>query len=151
MKHLRLTEEQLSEITGRIKKNATMRENRILPAPGVDIDAIHVKTGTVRRKGDGVLMLVEHINQERLPMPVVEHRFHATRRWRFDLAWVELRIAAEVEGGVYSNGRHVRGKGYEADMNKYNEATIMGWKVLRFSTGQVKQRLAIQTLMRVFG
>jgi hypothetical protein len=37
---------------------------------------------------------------------------------------------AEVEGGVWTCGRHVRGRGYEGDCEKYSEAALRGWCVL---------------------
>lgn len=68
-----------------------------------------------------------------VPPPTPEYRFAPPRRWRFDRAWPERRVAVELEGGVWSGGRHTRPAGYEADMDKYNCATVEGWKVLRFS------------------
>lgn len=66
-----------------------------------------------------------------LPVPLAEHRFNPERRWRFDYAWIEQKVALEVEGGVWSGGRHARGKGFLGDMEKYNSATLLGWRVLR--------------------
>jgi len=74
-----------------------------------------------------------------LPVPQKEFLFHRRRKWRFDLAWPELLIAVEIEGGVWTNGRHVRGEGYENDCEKYNEAQMLGWMVLRFTPGMVKR------------
>lgn len=70
-----------------------------------------------------------------LPKPVAELAFAKGlgRRWRFDWAWVEWKVALEVEGGVWRGGRHTRGKGYIADMAKYSEAAILGWLVLRLT------------------
>jgi hypothetical protein len=62
---------------------------------------------------------------------VREHRFHPTRRWRFDFAWPLISVALEVEGAVWVGGRHTRGSGFLGDMTKYNTATLMGWRVLR--------------------
>jgi hypothetical protein len=47
-----------------------------------------------------------------LPAPVREHRFAPPRRWRFEYAWPAHRLALEVEGGTWTGGRHVRGRGY---------------------------------------
>ena len=63
---------------------------------------------------------------------VKEFRFHPVRRWRFDYAIPEALVAIEVEGGIYAGGRHVRGAGYEKDCQKYNEAQLLGWIVLRY-------------------
>lgn len=62
---------------------------------------------------------------------VAEHRFHETRKWRFDYAVPSLRIALEVEGGVWTGGRHTSASGFLRDMEKYNEAELNGWVVLR--------------------
>lgn len=63
--------------------------------------------------------------------PVAEYRFHPTRRWRFDLAFVAERVALEVEGGAFMAGRHTRGAGFREDLDKYGEAAALGWLVLR--------------------
>lgn len=62
---------------------------------------------------------------------VMEYQFHPTRKWRFDYALPQYRIALEVEGGVFSQGRHTRPQGFLGDMEKYNTATLMGWRLLR--------------------
>lgn len=65
---------------------------------------------------------------------VKEYRFHPVRKWRFDFAIPDHRIALEIEGGHWSGGRHVRGVGYRNDCEKYNEAVKLGWRVLRYTT-----------------
>lgn len=74
----------------------------------------------------------------KMPEPVREYRFAPPRRWRFDAAWPDLLVAAELEGGIFSGGRHTRGAGFEADLIKYNTALMNGWSVLRFSGSMVK-------------
>lgn len=81
-----------------------------------------------------------------LPMPVAEFRFHPERKWRFDFAWPDKRIAVEIEGGTFTRGRHVRPLGYECDCEKYNEAALRGWKVLRFTTRQITKGIALATI-----
>lgn len=66
-----------------------------------------------------------------IPKPVQEFRFHLTRKWRFDFAWPDQKVALEVEGGVWTGGRHTRGSGFIKDMEKYNEAAGLGWRVFR--------------------
>ena len=73
----------------------------------------------------------------RTPEPEQEYRFHKTRRWRFDFAWPDAMVAVECEGGTWSRGRHVRGKGFEKDCEKYNEATAQGWRVFRVTAGML--------------
>ena len=85
-----------------------------------------------------------------LPKPVPELHFHPTRRWRFDWAWPDQKLALEVDGAVYSRGRHTRGKGFENDMEKLNEALLLGWRVLRVSTGMVADGRALGFVERIF-
>lgn len=64
---------------------------------------------------------------------VAEYRFHGNRKWRFDYAVPAARVAVEVEGGVFTGGRHTTGAGFTADLEKYNTAESMGWHVLRIT------------------
>jgi len=86
-----------------------------------------------------------------------EFRFHGKRQWRFDfvverIARDELqRIAVEVEGGTWAQGRHTRGKGFEADAEKYNEAALLGWRILRVTPAMVEDGRALQWIERAIG
>lgn len=62
---------------------------------------------------------------------VKEHRFYQPRKWRFDYALPRYKIAVEVEGGVWTGGRHIRPQGFLGDIEKYNTATLLGWRVFR--------------------
>lgn len=89
-------------------------------------------------------MLAKQIKLAGFPPPVGEWKFDTERKWRFDLAWPRWFIAMECEGGIWMNGRHNRGKGYLADVEKYNAATLQGWRVLRCSTDMVKTGRALE-------
>ena len=65
--------------------------------------------------------------------PEYEYRFHPPRRWRFDFAFPDKKVAIECEGGIFTNGRHTRGKGFAQDCEKYNQASLDGWVLLRFT------------------
>ena len=65
---------------------------------------------------------------------VKEFRFHPTRKWRFDYAFPSMMVAVEVDGGVWTGGRHINPVGYVNDMEKLNTAASMGWLVLRITT-----------------
>ncbi len=72
-----------------------------------------------------------------LPEPCREYPFHPDRRWRFDYAWPKRMLAVECEGGAWTQGRHTRGEGFIADMEKYNAAVQLGWRLLRFTPEQL--------------
>lgn len=82
------------------------------------------------------------------PEPVREYRFDKVRRWRFDLAWPDRMLAVEVQGGVWSQGKHGRGSGVAKDYEKLNTAQIMGWKVLQFETSSVNSGEAAELIMK---
>jgi very-short-patch-repair endonuclease len=84
-----------------------------------------------------------------LPIPESEFKFHPSRRWRFDYALPAHSLGIEVEGGAFIGGRHTRGVGYVKDLEKYNEATIRGWRILRFTPGQVNDGTALNTIERL--
>lgn len=72
------------------------------------------------------------LRQERLiPEPVREHVFAPPRKWRLDFAWPDALFAVEIDGGLYSAGRHNRPKGYIEDCEKYEAAMLLGWTVYR--------------------
>jgi hypothetical protein len=71
--------------------------------------------------------------------PTAEYKFAPDRRWRFDFAWPEHKIALEVEGGVWTNGRHTRGSGFVKDMQKYNRAAVLGWRVVRVVPSELRR------------
>lgn len=89
----------------------------------------------------------------KLPQPIAEYKFHPDRKWRFDFAWIEKKIALEVEGGIwqrkYGAGGHNRGSGMIRDMEKYNSATKLGWQIYRFSSDQMDQQKTHDFLFEV--
>lgn len=68
-------------------------------------------------------------------LAVPEVKFHPVRKWRFDFVINDCMlggsVALEVEGGVFTGGRHTRGSGFVKDLEKYNEAAAMGWRIIR--------------------
>jgi very-short-patch-repair endonuclease len=84
-----------------------------------------------------------------LPPPEREYRFHPVRRWRFDYAWKQQQLAVEIEGGTWQGGRHSRGAGYQQDAEKGNTALSMGWKLLRYTPGMLKDTDLVATQVRL--
>lgn len=68
-----------------------------------------------------------------------EVRFHASRLWRADFAHMASRTLIEIEGGIFQRGagRHNRGAGYAKDAEKYLEAVLAGWTVIRLTEKQL--------------
>ena len=100
-----------------------------------------------REKLENTLLL--QIRAAGLPEPEREHRFCPHRRWRFDFSWREHLIACECEGGVFSGGRHTRGKGFSNDCEKYNYAAVIGWRVFRFTGDMIDSGRALWFLETV--
>lgn len=94
-------------------------------------------------------MLAFQIKAAGLPIPEREYRFHPTRRWPFDFAYPERKIAIEVQGGTWSGGAHGRGSGIERDYEKINAAQILGWTVLQFSTTMIKSGEALEAIEKI--
>lgn len=69
-----------------------------------------------------------------LPMPVMQHKFHPQRKWRFDFSWPDLLLAVELNGASFGGGRHNRGAEQAKDYEKMRHAIKLGWRVLPFGT-----------------
>ena len=80
------------------------------------------------------------------PDLVREHVFHPGRRWRFDFAHMDSMVAIELEGGIWSGGRHTRGSGFQQDCMKYLEAVLDGWTVVRLTPAMAED---VGTLVRL--
>jgi hypothetical protein len=84
------------------------------------------------------------------PEPVREFPFARPigRNWRADFGWPFIRLIVECEGGIWSAGAHVRGTGYSEDLDKYNQAALMGYMVLRFTKEMVEDGRALGVIER---
>lgn len=85
--------------------------------------------------GDGTPLVKQY--------PFAKHykteNFPRGRRWKFDFAIPEHKIAIEMEG-IGGKSRHTSITGYPKDCEKYNVAVILGWSVLRFTQMQLDGR-----------
>jgi hypothetical protein len=72
------------------------------------------------------------------PAFVRQYHFHPLRKWSFDFAWPELRVAVEIQGGTFIRGRHVTAQGYWGDRIKVNAALRLDWKVFELVAADVE-------------
>lgn len=103
-----------------------------------------------RNKTDLADTLALQISALRLPRGVREFKGIEGRQFRCDLAWPNLKICVEVDGGDQSFGRHSRAGGMASDAEKQNLLTLAGWRCFRFTGSQVRSGAAIAFLERVF-
>ena len=94
-------------------------------------------------------IVLAYFQECKVPPCLTEYQFHLERKWRFDFAWPEQKVALEVEGGSWMAGRHSRGAGFNADMEKYNAAVLAGWKVLRVTPQTVAMMDTVLMLKRL--
>lgn len=97
-------------------------------------------------------IFIETCKQVGLPEPITEYQFakDIKRRWRIDYYFQvgERKVALEVEGGVFTGGRHNRGAGFKRDMEKYNEISSRGIVLLRTTPTDLLTHKTIDNLKR---
>lgn len=109
-----------------------------------------------KRGTDWKRVLLEQIALAGLPAPDTEYMFHAERQWRFDFSWKKYGrlVACEFEGGIWMQTESGRSKGHAhpkrflSDCEKYNEAALYGWVVIRVTPEMVKDGRAVEWLQR---
>jgi len=72
-----------------------------------------------------------------------DHKFAPDRRWKFDFL-LAGGVVLEVEGAVWAKGRHTRGSGFVKDLEKYNTATMMGFRLFRVTTEDAENGSALK-------
>jgi very-short-patch-repair endonuclease len=144
-----------SQVTAAHIEGMPIRIPRLL-ANSTDSSPPSAKGGSSKRKMAASESPLEaafarQIRALKMPEPVREYRFHPIRLWRFDFAWVDQKIAVELEGAVWTRGRHTRGTGFVADCEKQNAAQLRGWMVLRFADVHLKDGTAIAMTREALG
>jgi len=104
---------------------------------------------------------IAYVEQELRVNIVAELQFAPPRKFRFDYAIPAFFLAIECDGGAFKKrtyrnkkgelittigGRHNSGTGFLKDMEKLNLATMMGWRILRFTPEQLCTNVTIQTI-----
>ena len=114
----------------------------------VPVDAA---TGSGAPKRSGVeseleLILENRLERAGLPLGVTQHRFVPGRQYRFDRCWLDRRVAVEVQGGIWSGGRHARGSGIAAECVKLSIAAALGWRVLPVTRDMIESGQAVDLI-----
>lgn len=78
------------------------------------------------------------------PFGIAEYQFHPDRKWRFDWALPETKVAVELDGRGHQHW--VRWLG---DLEKYNEAELMGWHVFHVTHAMVQNGQADLLITRI--
>lgn len=156
MKGLLLTEAQLTAIQTRIGTPRVVvidgqeKRPKVQPVPRVPIpqlDARHKKRA--QEYPDYSAALYMQLSTTQLPKATREYQFASPRKWRFDIAWPAFHVALEIEGGAFSLGAHVRGVHFLQDMEKYNAAALLGWRLFRVTPQHVNDGRALQLVEAV--
>mgnify|MGYP001593036717 FL=1 len=84
--------------------------------------------------------------QQKIPVPTPEYLAIPGRKFRLDYAWVPQKVGLEVQGGVWSGGKHGRGSGIVRDHEKANLLAVNGWRCLYV---QPRQLLNLDTIRLV--
>ena len=78
---------------------------------------------------------------------VPEFRFHPTRKWRFDFALPDYKVAIEFDG-LFGGGAHTSINMVVTDSEKINEAQLHGWIVIRTNTPNLRDSSGYQAIER---
>ena len=114
--------------------------NLYRPPGGQRRQCIQCRKDVQRRKKQniGEFTLQSQLTQDRVLGFHREFKFIADRNFRFDFAWPDVKCAVEIDGGVFTAGRHTRPMGFLKDLEKFNLAVLAGWRVLHYSPSQVQ-------------
>ena len=76
-----------------------------------------------------------------------EWQFCKERKWRLDYSFPEWKVGIEIDGGLWTGGRHSGGIGQKRDLEKMNAAAELGWLVLHYTP---EERMKSDTMMQIF-
>lgn len=107
-----------------------------------------VQIGSEIRRAQGNDAFSLMLSQQLKTQVLKELQFDAKRKFRFDYAIPECRLAIEIDGGAFieGGGRHNRAQGFIKDMEKMNLAAAQGWRVMHFTPQQQYSMLTVQSI-----
>lgn len=138
----RRSSKKATPLTAKARKS---RESSLSASSEEMVDGSQSLNGRKRSSLEAAVLSL--IRRARFPEPIQEFKFHPTRKWRFDFAWPDWFVACEAEGGIWRGGRHQTARGYTADCEKYSEAAILGWTVVRVTSLTLKEN-KVSSLIR---
>lgn len=100
------------------------------------------------------LELAGHLSVMELK-PEQQFKFHPERKWRLDFAFPDVHVGVEIDGGIFAAenggeaGKHARGAGRCADMEKRNAAGELGWVILNYGPPHIRSGEAALQIERV--
>jgi len=96
-------------------------------------------------------ILLNRLERAGLPAPELQYRIVPGRQFRWDAAYVSKKVAIEVQGGVWSNGSHVRGSGVQRDCLKASMAAALGWRCLPVTREMIESGQAVELIAQALG
>jgi hypothetical protein len=81
--------------------------------------------------------------ERKLPAPVAEYQFAKPRKWRADFCWIDQKVILEVNGGIFSQGRHTRGAALLKEWDKINTGAGIGYRFIFCQPSQLATRRTI--------
>jgi hypothetical protein len=96
-------------------------------------------------------IFIQYCQQNGLPAPIPEFRFHEKRKWRIDYFFESegKRVGLEVEGGIWQMGRHNRPFSFLKDVEKYNSMAMQGIYLLRIQPKDLLKKSTIEMLKTI--
>lgn len=110
----------------------------------------HIKKDKIVGEVEDRYAFFNKLLTQEISEPVQEHKFHPKRKWKIDFSYPDKKLAIEIEGGVWSRGRHTRGSGFIKDMEKYNALTEYGWRLLRFTPDDLKKQSTLDLIKKCY-
>lgn len=96
-------------------------------------------------------ILENRLERAGLPLGETQVPVIPNRRWRFDRAWREQMVAVEVQGGIWSGGRHARGSGIAKECEKFSTAAAIGWRILPVTRDMIEDGRAVALIRQALG
>lgn len=95
-------------------------------------------------------MIFEKLIWQELHLQVItEFKFCETRQFKSDYYIPELRLLIEQEGGIYTKQAHGSVTGILRDIEKYNLATTLGYRILRYQPKDLISSKTIEDIKKI--